>query len=305
MAHNHVTFGDVIDWDVPADSVPNNSSYIGTGVSGDFLYLTGTDTANSTSCQSNTGRLATQAFGGFYTTADWNADGCGVITANSAEDYYGFNALYQTLMTDTTHYRNGTDLVPDQPLPDVWWDETSVPGLNAGDNDIQNTDQAVWCTYRYDYSLGATEELNFWTVITTTRDADAATLAAQVDYARCWFVETVLECDPEAEAVVYCEPPVTTCCQGTMRGDANNSGADMPTIGDISIMIDAKFIAQTCVGKIVCPTEADVNGSYLGPGDATCADITIGDISLITDFLFVTGPANWVPPYTLKPCILP
>jgi hypothetical protein len=304
MAHNHVTFGDVIDWDVPADSIPNNSSFIGEGVSGDFLYLTGTDTANSTSCQSNTGRLATHAFGGFYTTADWNADGCAVLTANSAEDYYGFNALYQTLMVDTTHYRNGTDLVPDQPLPDVWWAETSVPGLNAGDNDIQNTDQAVWCTYRYDYSLGATEELNFWTVITTTRDADAATLAAQVDYARCWFAETVLECDPEAEASLYCVTTPETCCQGTMRGDANNSGADMPTIGDISAMIDAKFIRQTCVGIIPCPTEADVNGSSQTI-EATCADVTIGDISLMTDFLFVTGPANWVPPYTLKPCILP
>jgi hypothetical protein len=89
-----------------------------------------------------------------------------------------------------------------------------------------------------------------------------------------------------------------------MRGDANNSGADMPTIGDISAMIDAKFIRQTCVGIIPCPTEADVNGSSQTI-EATCADVTIGDISLMTDFLFVTGPANWVPPYTLKPCILP
>jgi hypothetical protein len=297
LAHNHVTFGDVIDWDVPADSIPNNSSYIGSGASGDFLYLTGTDTANSTSCQSNVGRLATQAFGGSYSTADWNANGCDVISATSAEDYYGFNALDQLLLVDTTHYRNGTDLVPDQPLPDVWWTETSVPGLNAGDNDIQNTDQAVWCTYRYDYSLGATEELNFWTVITTTRDADQATLEAQVDYARCWFAETILECDPQVEAALYCE---TGCCVG-MRGDANNSGTEQPTIGDVSAMIDAKFISQTCVGIIPCPAEADVNGSG-GPGEITCDDVTIGDISLITDYLFITGPPNWDPPNTLKPC---
>jgi hypothetical protein len=90
-----------------------------------------------------------------------------------------------------------------------------------------------------------------------------------------------------------------SCCVG-MRGDANGSGAEMPTIGDISAMIDAKFIAQTCDGIIPCPTEADVNGS--GVGESTCADVTIGDISLITDFLFITGPANWDPPNTLRPC---
>jgi hypothetical protein len=77
-----------------------------------------------------------------------------------------------------------------------------------------------------------------------------------------------------------------SCCVGRV-GDANGSGQDEPTIGDISIMIDAKFISGTCVGKITCFAEADINQS--GLDDPTCDAITIGDISYLIDYLFVTG----------------
>jgi hypothetical protein len=82
------------------------------------------------------------------------------------------------------------------------------------------------------------------------------------------------------------------CCVGRV-GDANGSGDDTPTIGDISIMIDAKFIAGTCVGKIICLAEADINQSSIG--DPTCNDITIGDISMLTDYLFIAGPDVYGP----------
>jgi len=77
------------------------------------------------------------------------------------------------------------------------------------------------------------------------------------------------------------------CCRGRV-GDANNSGEDEPTISDVSIMIDAKFIAGTCEGKIDCLEEADINQS--GGPSATCDDITISDISTLIDYLFITGP---------------
>ena len=82
------------------------------------------------------------------------------------------------------------------------------------------------------------------------------------------------------------------CCVGRV-GDANGSGVDAPTIGDVSIMIDAKFIAETCEGKIACPAEADINLSAIG--EAVCDDITIGDISMLIDYMFVTGPEIFGP----------
>jgi len=62
------------------------------------------------------------------------------------------------------------------------------------------------------------------------------------------------------------------CCVSRV-GDANGSGDDIPTVGDISVMIDAKFLTGTCDGIIGCLAEADMNQS--GGADPTCNDITI------------------------------
>jgi len=70
-------------------------------------------------------------------------------------------------------------------------------------------------------------------------------------------------------------------------GDANNSGEDEPTIGDVSALIDALFISGTFEGTIDCLAEADINQS--GGADPTPDDITIGDISILIDYLFISG----------------
>lgn len=75
------------------------------------------------------------------------------------------------------------------------------------------------------------------------------------------------------------------CCVDPV-GDANNDGNPEPTIGDISLLIDALFIAEN-PALLSCLEEADVNQS--GGADPAPGDITIGDISYLIDYLFVTG----------------
>jgi hypothetical protein len=84
------------------------------------------------------------------------------------------------------------------------------------------------------------------------------------------------------------------CCIGRV-GDANGIGGDEPTIGDISVMIDALFISGTCEGVIPCVAEADINQS--GGANPICDDITIGDISILIDYLFITGSSLGLPDY--------
>ncbi len=96
--------------------------------------------------------------------------------------------------------------------------------------------------------------------------------------------------DPE------CGDICQTCCRGRV-GDANNSGDEEPTIGDISVLIDAKFITGSCVGIVACLTEADINQS--GSMNPTCDDVTIGDISTLIDYLFITGSGSM----TLPSCL--
>ncbi len=121
LPHNHLTVGNVIDWNVPSDSASSNTAGVS---SAGFVYAKGTDTLGHDGCQSNTNRYATEAFGGGATKSETNANPC----SNDPNDYYSINAFDQHIMSDTTHYRNGTDLVPDQPNPQVWWDEVKVPG---------------------------------------------------------------------------------------------------------------------------------------------------------------------------------
>ena len=85
---------------------------------------------------------------------------------------------------------------------------------------------------------------------------------------------------------------LTSCCRLRV-GDANSSGDDEPTIGDVSVLIDARFITGTCTGTITCLAEADINQS--GGLNPTCDDITIGDISILIDYLFITGSSLGLP----------
>ena len=78
---------------------------------------------------------------------------------------------------------------------------------------------------------------------------------------------------------MHYEPP---CCQGH-TGDANHEGGDEPTIGDISLIIEVLYIKGS--GEFYCITEADANRS--GGPHPTMEDITIGDINILIDHLYI------------------
>ena len=94
---------------------------------------------------------------------------------------------------------------------------------------------------------------------------------------------------------VYCD-----CCTGRV-GDANGSGGDDPTIGDVSQMIDALFITASetvLLTPPACIDEADVNlSSQNSPAHwpPVFEDITIGDISALIDALFITADLSILP----------
>lgn len=81
----------------------------------------------------------------------------------------------------------------------------------------------------------------------------------------------------------------TTCCVG-MVGDANGSGEDEPSLGDISALIDALFI-KASAEPIACMAEADVNRS--GGVEPLYEDLSLGDISILIDYLFISGPDDY------------
>ncbi len=83
----------------------------------------------------------------------------------------------------------------------------------------------------------------------------------------------------------------TDCCVGRV-GDANHSGDDEPTIGDVATLIDALFVREdACI--LLCLAEADINQS--GSQNPQESDITIGDVSMLLDYLFISNPRIGLP----------
>jgi len=269
-SHDHLTAGSVVDWNIPSDSANRNTS--GESSAG-FVYMQGTDTVMSEACQSNVGRLATEAFGGAATAAELKADHC----ANRSQ-YWGCLAGSQKLLRDTNLARDGVTVI-DPPQPDgrAWWDDIGAnPGLHS---DAASEDQAIWLTYIYDYDLGSDDTLLFWTVLAVIRDGTVQNLEAVISDAKRWFTKFIREC---AGVCFFCRV-----------GNANGLHGDEPTISDVAVLIDAKFITGTCDG-LPCLEEADINNSG-DDGGVTCDDITISDISMLIDYLFITGPSLGLP----------
>jgi hypothetical protein len=80
-------------------------------------------------------------------------------------------------------------------------------------------------------------------------------------------------------------------CSGRV-GDANGEGGDEPTIGDLAAIIDGIFISGSS-DALTSIAEADINQS--GGCDPTLEDITIGDLSILINYLFVAGPELGLP----------
>jgi hypothetical protein len=265
LAHSHVTLGNACDWDIPAESVPDNTA--GVSTSGGFVYARGTDTTGVLSCQSHTNRFGTEAFGGGYTSVERAGNNC----VNNLT-FHSQNAMIQTIMVDTTNYRTGEPLTPAQPNPLVWWNATRTSGLN-GDATVQ--DQALFLTYKHDITLAAADTLHYWTVFSTVRNGTLAKLEAQVAYAKKWYTVTVRGC-------------AATCCQVRV-GNANGLGTypNEVTISDIQTLVTAKFIVGSCAA-LPCLAECDVNQS--GGAAPICASVTIADIQTLVNHLFIQGP---------------
>lgn len=254
--HENVAIGNAMDWDIPAGSGADNTG--GSSVGSKLIYLQGTGTG----CVDNTTRFGGQSMIGVIHGNETCVDTAALLYAG----YTGFNSV---------------DIWPTGGLPaEVTYNRMQQAGYNPNGS---SGDQYALSTFLNNETIGPGDTVTVYSVLTTIRNGSLSDIEASIAKARQWCADHILSA---------CNTGTPSCCVGRV-GDANGSGADEPTIGDISVMIDAKFITGSCVGILPCIEEADINQSGgLEPG---CDDITIGDISYLIDYLFITGPELGMP----------
>ncbi len=250
--HNRLTYGWVVDWNVPSEVPGVNSSYSDPPYGG--MWVRGTEIETGAACQSATSRFAS-SFG-----------------QHGFTDPFVQCTFDISLWGDWHGPREMLDDVESIPDAAAWWNEIGMrPGSHLSESE---GDLVSWHTLIYDQALGSADTVYSWLPLQAWYDTDPDDLSWTSGAGRSMIFDA-LDCTLD-------------CCWG-MRGDANGLGGEEPTIGDVSAMIDAKFIAGSCSGIISCLDETDVNGS--GGHSTDCDDITIGDIGILIDYLFIGGPA--------------
>ncbi len=257
MDHDGVTFGDVIDWDIPSDDGSDNTSGGTTpsGVGGMFLYLQGSDTTGHDGCQPNTGRFAAQAMLGWYSNAEYNADSC----ANN-EAFYGAQGLNVRDYFDDPEGEN-------EPDADLWWSTVGTSGITG-----QGTlaDQGSFFTYVHNYNLGASDTLTFYALYTTLRNGDLDDLKDNVENAQDWYKWTLRE------------EGCASCCVCPTVGNVDGSVDCLVTMGDLTVLIDHLFIS---LRPLDCEADGDVDWFSTQPPDGL---VTMGDLTVMIDALFIS-----------------
>jgi hypothetical protein len=251
--NENVAIGQAIDWDIPAETGANNTG--GSSSNAKMIYQRGT----GNNCIDNDTRFGGQALIGItYENGD--------CMDTSVTPYAGYTGL------------NSVDIWPYGGFvaEDVY-NQMQVSGYNANPT---AADQYSLMTFLNDETIGPDDTIYVYSALATTWLGNESILIDYIMQARKWTVDYVAPA---------CGLP--SCCIGRV-GDANDSGEDDPTIGDVSIMIDALFVSSN-MSLINCLAEADVNQS--GGADPQEEDITIGDISYLIDYLFITGESLGLP----------
>ncbi|HUV29600.1 MAG TPA: hypothetical protein VMY05_00725 [Acidobacteriota bacterium] len=267
--HENMVFGEVIDWDIVAVNGTGDQS--GALPEYNTVYQQGTDTT-TTPCQPNNNRFGASMLLGYYTNEEFNTDPCagvctpyGVYSARNDSDIF---------VTDT--FPDGSTRRDGNLYPPMLWEKTdTLAGIHAID---EVDDLHTVSTWLHDWTLGGTDTLEVYSVVTSVHNGTVVDLKANLDAAFEWYRVNLRD---------GCED-VCGCCKNVV-GNVDGDPGEVVDIGDLTALIDYLFITKPAP-VLPCPEEANIDADPAGV-------IDIGDLTALIDYLFITKPA---PP--LNPC---
>jgi hypothetical protein len=192
-----------------------------------------------------------------YTNTEYGDDTCSNTTA-----YHGvFSELNDSVL-----------FLADSIQGQVIWEKgRDLTGANAysGEDD----DLHAIMTYVHDITLGATDTLTFYSLVTSVQDGDEDALTASIEAAKQWYGDNIRPgCDN-----------LFGCCIG-ITGNVDGDPEGLVDIGDLTALIAYLYIPPNPVP--VCLGEANIDG------DAGCL-VDIGDLTALIAYLYI--PPNPLP----------
>jgi len=218
--HTGLTFGEVIDWDIPSDVQAVNEG----GFEDDekLVYLQGIET-DFQGCQLNNSRFGGHAYLGAFLN-----DSCNLDTLTGP---------YGAYVAD-----NGTYVYPNSGL--IAEEALQLMGQSGYTTETGSQDFHTTISYFHNYSLGADDTLVVYTVLSTVEEGTLSDLQANVIKAKKWLLDHI---NP------LCAPP--SCCNHDgIRGDANDNGSIL--VDDLVLLVDYLFKGGE---PPVCMEEGDAN----------------------------------------------
>jgi photosystem II stability/assembly factor-like uncharacterized protein len=230
--HAGLVIGEAIDWDIPSSSGSNNTG--GFSVGSKLIYQRGTGTG----CQDNQNRYGGMALIAIGAEASW---------ADSSVAVYG---AYTQSNVDYVYPENG--FVPSEIYPLMQTPGFSTTGTAEDLHSVM--------TYFNSKTIGPTDTIYIYTVISSVRNGTSADLVTNVTKAKKWFAGHVKP---------FAKPAAYVC------GDANGDKA--VDISDVVYLIAYIFSG----GSPPVPLEA---------GDANCDHaVDISDVVYLIAYIFSGG----------------
>jgi hypothetical protein len=266
-AHNGLTIGEAIDWDIPSDTASYNND--GSSPFNQLIYLQGLDLAyaphtdDSMFCQNNANRFGGLAF--VNKTLNGTVDGTSAYGAYCAEN-------------DVFIYNNDNGFEIGE-----LWTNMQNSGFTLSDS---TEDLHMVMTYGVGVNLGATDVLTYTTVLATIENGVKADLEAAVAAGKAWITAqgTALNDDNNDGELNGC---ATGCCVD-FSGNVNGDALDKVNVVDLTYLVGFLFGGGPAP---LCKEEGNVNGDVL-------AKINVVDLTYLVGFLFGGGPQ---PPLCLPP----
>lgn len=232
--HSGLTIGEVTDWDIPSDYWAENSG--GYDSSYKMIYQQGAEYDYS-GCQYNNERFGAMALLGSYINSTCDLD-------TSSQPHGGYVQANSEYVWPTGGF------VPGELYQMM---QTSGYDINPAIVDLHSV-----LSYSTDYTLAPEDTLYIYTVLTTVKTGTVNDIRGNIDKAKQWFLDHVIE-----SCAFVC-------------GDVNGSGA--VNLLDVTALINYIYKG----GPEPDPLEAgDVNNS---------GNINLLDINYLINYLYKEGP---------------